>query len=210
MRLYGSVNKRSFNTLKIRAALAEARAEFAFIPVDLPKGEARTPAFLALNPHGKIPVLVDGDFALAESDAILWYVGEKFPEARLLPAADGSAAAAQGRARVLQWCAFASSALYAAYLEWWTFGHGTEPDKRVAAVADGAVAKVDRAVAVMQAVLADREHLAGAFSLGDLASAAVLQSLRNRLPDDPLARYDRVRAWYDRVTARPAWTEANG
>ena len=208
MKLFGSVNKRSFNTLKIRAALAEARAAYDFVPVDLPKGEARTPAFLAMNPHGKIPVLVDGDFVLAESDAILWYVGERFPEAHLLPANDGTPAAAQGRASVLRWCAFASSALYAAYLEWWTFGHGTEPERRVADIADGAVAKVDRAVGVMQAVLADREHLAGAFSLGDLANAAVLQSLRNRLPEDPLARHDRVRAWYDRVTARPAWREA--
>src|SRR5215831_16242025 len=141
MKLYGAVNPRSFNTLKIRAALAEADAAYEFVPVDLSQGEARTPAFLALNPHGKIPVLVDGDFALAQSDAILWYVGEKFPEARLLPAADGTRAAAEGRARVLQWCVFASSELYAAYLEWWNFGHGTEPDKRVAAIADGAVAK---------------------------------------------------------------------
>src|SRR5215471_6263175 len=146
MKLYGAVNPRSFNTLKIRAALAEADAAYEFVPVDLSQGEARTPAFLALNPHGKIPVLVDGDFALAESDAILFYVGEKYPGAHLLPSSDGAPAAAQARARVMQWCAFASSSLYAAYLEWWTFGHGTEPDKRVAAVADGAVAKVDRAV----------------------------------------------------------------
>lgn len=209
MKLYGSVNKRSFNTMKIRAALAEAGAAFELIPVDLPRGEARTPEFLAMNPHGKIPVLVDDGFVLAESDAILWYVGEKFPDAKLLPVHDGTPAVAQARARVLQWCVFASSALYAAYLEWWTLGHGTEPDRRVAAIADGAVAKVDRAVAVMQAVLADRDHLAGAFSLGDLANAAALQSLTKRLPDDPIAKYDRVRAWYERVTARPAWRSAN-
>ena len=145
MKLFGSVNKRSFNTLKIRAALAEARAAYDFVPVDLPRGEARTPAFLAMNPHGKIPVLVDGELALAESDAILWYVGERFPDAGLLPANDGTLAAVQGRASVLRWCVFASSALYAAYLEWWTFGHGTEPDKRVAEIADGAVAKVEDA-----------------------------------------------------------------
>ena len=203
MKLYGAVNKRSFNTLKIRVALAEAATDYDYVPVDLSKGEARTPAFLALNPHGKIPVLVDGDFALAESDAILWYVGEKFPEARLLPAA------VEARARVLQWCVFASSSFYAAYIEWWTLGHGTEPDQRVPAIADAAVARIDRAVGVLQAVLADREHLAGPFSLGDISNAAVLQSLRKRLPDDPLAPYDRVRAWYDRVTARPAWIRAN-
>ena len=205
MKLYGAVNKSSFNTLKIRAALAEAGAAYDYVAVDLPKGEARTPAFLALNPHGKIPVLVDGDFALAESDAILWYVGERFPEARLLPAADGSRAAAEQRARVLQWCVFASSSLYAAYIEWWTFGHGTDPEKRVAAVAGGAVARIDRAVGVMETVLAERDYLTGALSLGDLANAAILQSLRRRLPDDPIARHDRVRAWFARVTDRPTW-----
>jgi glutathione S-transferase len=136
-------------------------------------------------------------------------VGETFPAARLLPPADGTPAAAQGRARVLQWCAFASTTFYAAYLEWWNLGHGTEPDKRVPAVADAAVARIDRGAAVMQAVLAEREFLAGPISLGDLSNAAVIQSLKKRLPDDPIARYDRVAAWYARVTARPAWIAAN-
>src|SRR6185369_8898719 len=111
MKLYGSMAIKAFNTMKIRAALAEAGAAYDYVPVDLPKGEARTPAFLAMNPHGKIPVLVDGDFTLAESDAILWYVAEKYPQAKLLPAD------ARGRARVLQWCSFASTGLYAGYLQ---------------------------------------------------------------------------------------------
>jgi glutathione S-transferase len=209
MKLFGSTNKRSFNTLKIRAALAEAGAAYEFVPVDLLKGENKTAEFLTLNPHGKIPVLVDEAFVLAESDAILWYVGERYPAARLLPAGEGPAAV-EGRARVLQWCAFASSALYAAYVEWWSMGHGTDPAKRIAPIADAAVAKVDRALAVMEVVLDGRDHLAGDLSLADFSNAAVLQSLRKRLPDDPMARTDRVRAWYQRVTARPAWLEANG
>src|SRR4051812_35154227 len=114
MKLYGSLNSRSFNTLKIRAAFAEAGVAFDYIAVDIPKGDNKTPEFLAMNPHGKIPVLLDGDFALAESDAILWYVAERHPEARLLPPAGDL----RGRARVQQWCAFASTALYSGYLEW--------------------------------------------------------------------------------------------
>ena len=51
-----------------------------------------------MNPHGKIPVLLDGDFALPESDAILWYLGEKFPEAKLLRPARRRRAAAGARA----------------------------------------------------------------------------------------------------------------
>ena len=62
-------------------------------------------------------------------------------------------------------------------------------------------------LAVMQAVLATREYLAGPFSIADLSNAAMLRTLRNRLPQDPAAAYDRVRAWYDRVTSRPAWQQ---
>jgi len=86
MRLYGSSNGKSFNSLKLRVALAEIGAKYEYIPVDLERGEQKRPEFLRLNPHGKVPVLADGDFVLPESDAILWYLGEKYPEATLLPA----------------------------------------------------------------------------------------------------------------------------
>src|ERR1041384_4427471 len=106
MKLFGATNRKSFNTLKLRFALAEAGAEYQFVPVDLSKGEQKTAEFLAMNPHGKIPVLLDGDFALPESDAILWYVAEKYPAARLVPTAAEGPKVAQARARVLQWCDF--------------------------------------------------------------------------------------------------------
>ena len=116
--LYAHVNRKATNTLKLRVALAEAGAAYEYRAVDLDAGEQRRPEFLALNPHGKIPVLVDGDFVLAESDAILWYLGERFPDARLLPAAgSGDLAAAQARARVLQWCDFASTGLGQTYVD---------------------------------------------------------------------------------------------
>lgn len=197
MKLYGSLNKRSFNTLKIRAAFAEAGAAFEFEPVDLPGGANKTPEFLALNPHGKIPVLVDGDFALAESDAILWYVAEKHPQAKLLPPAGDL----QARARVQQWCAFASTALYSGYIEW------SGPNK------DAAVKKIERALGVLQTVLAKRAWVAGDFfSIADLANAAIIATLKTKMTaataataTDPLASFDRVQAWYDRVIARSAW-----
>ena len=74
MKLYGSSQKKSFNTLKLRVALAEAGADCEFVPIDLDKKEQTDPDFVRLNPHGKVPVLVDGDFVLPESDAILWYI----------------------------------------------------------------------------------------------------------------------------------------
>jgi glutathione S-transferase len=205
MKLHGSSNDKSFNTLKLRFALAEIGAAYEFVPVDLGKGEARTPDFLRINAHGKVPVLVDGDFALPESGAILWYLGEKYPDAKLLPRADGTPASLQARAQILRFSDLASTAFYPAYSEWWNATSSDDPAKRSAAVADAALGKVTRALGVLDKTLAAGEHLVGAFSLADIANVSILFSLKRRLPSDPLASHERVRAWYQRVTARPAW-----
>jgi glutathione S-transferase len=208
VKLYGNTNKNSFNTLKIRAALAEAGAPYDLVAIDLDKGENKTPAFLAINPHGKVPVLVDGDFALPESNAILWYVAEAYPEARLVPPSDGTPGTRQARARIAQWVDFAQTTLYAAYAEWWTYALGDE-SKRVPAIAEAALGKIHRGLGVMETVLGTRDYIATpAFSLADLSNASMVYALKRRLPDDPLARYPRVRAWYDRVLARPSFASA--
>jgi len=208
MKLYGSSSKRSFNTLKLRVALAEAGAAYEFVPIDLDKKEQTDPDFVRLNPHGKVPVLVDGDFVLPESDAILWYIAETFPAAQLLPPADGSAAARQARARTLQWCDFASTTLYYAYSQYWNYALGDE-STRHPKLADEAVGKIVRGVKVMETVLATREWIAGpSYALADLSNAAIVYALKRRLPVDPLSGHDRVGAWYERVTARPAWAAA--
>jgi glutathione S-transferase len=205
MKLYGSSNNRSFNTLKLRVALAEAGASYELVPIDLDKGEQKAPEFLRVNPHGKVPVLVDGDFALPESDAILWYIGEKYPEARLLPPPDASEAARQARARVLQWCDFASTTLYYAYSQFWNYALGAEDDRNPK-LAEAALGKIARGIGVMESVLATRPWLAGAsYSLADLSNASVVFALKRRLPSDPLASAPHVRDWYERVTAREAW-----
>jgi glutathione S-transferase len=210
MKLYGSSNAKSFNTLKLRVALAEIGAPYDFVPVNLDKDEQKAPDFVRINPHGKVPVLVDGDFNLPESDAILWYLGEKFPEAKLLPAPDGTLATTQARARVLQFCDFASTTLYYAYSQYWNYALGEE-SKRHPALAAEAVGKIVRGVGVMQTVLGTREWIASsAYSLADLSNASIVFALKRRLPEDPLAAADRVRAWYERVTARASWKSAIG
>jgi glutathione S-transferase len=201
--LYGPTNKLSINTLKIRVALAEAGAAYQYVPVDLTRGEQRRPAFLAINPHGKVPVLVDGDFALPESDAILWYLAESFPQAALLGATP------RARARALEWCDFASTTLYAAYYDLHTHTLSAPVDKRIPAVAEAAGQRLERGLRVLEQVLGQRRWLADTYSIADIANAVVLRGLRDRLP----ARYDEgasphTEGWYRRVTARPAWTAA--
>src|SRR6185369_7274797 len=170
IKLYGHVNRKSPNTLKLRVALAEAGARYEYVVVNLDAGEQKRPEFLALNPHGKIPVLVDGAFVLPESDAILWYIAETFPEAKLLTAAAGAAGAAgaQARARVLQWCDFSSTGLYQAYLDLYIHTVKGAPDKRVSWIGEAAAQKMDRLMGVMDTVLGGRAHLAGDFSIADL------------------------------------------
>jgi glutathione S-transferase len=209
MKLYGSSNNKSFNTLKLRFALAEIGAPYEFEPVDLAKGQSHTPDFKRLNPHSKVPVLLDGDFALPESDAILWYLGEKYHDANLLPRLDGGDDALQARAQILRFLDIASTAFYPAYSDWWTATNSDDPAKRNPIAADTALVKVKRALDVLEKTLATGEHLVGNFSLADIANTSILFSLKRRLPNDPLGGHERVRAWYERVTARPAWQKVS-
>src|SRR6266851_1229692 len=63
------------NPQKVTFALGELGLEYEMVPVDLAKGEQRKPEFLAINPFGRVPVLVDGDLTLWDSHAILAYLG---------------------------------------------------------------------------------------------------------------------------------------
>jgi glutathione S-transferase len=82
MRLYEFAPTRS---IRARWTLQELGVDFEAETVNLMKGEHRRPEFLAINPAGKLPVLVDGDLVLTESVAIVLYLAEKYPERGLLP-----------------------------------------------------------------------------------------------------------------------------
>jgi len=82
MKLYEFGATRS---LRVRWTLQEIGAPFESIVVNLTQGAHREPAYLKLNPAGKLPTLIDGDLVLTESAAIVLYLAEKHPEKRLLP-----------------------------------------------------------------------------------------------------------------------------
>ncbi len=94
MKLYSYF--RSSASFRLRIALALKKLDYEFESVHLRRGEHRTPRFLALNPQGFVPVLVDGDATLTQSMAIIEYLDERYPEPPLLPA--GAAARARVRA----------------------------------------------------------------------------------------------------------------
>ncbi len=89
------------NGHKVSCTLEALGLEYTVHAIDLGKNEQKDPAFLALNPNGRIPAIVDrsnGDFSLFESGAIMIYLAEK--TGKLLPADE------KGRALVIQWLMF--------------------------------------------------------------------------------------------------------
>jgi glutathione S-transferase len=102
MKLYGFGPTRSLRALW---GLRELGADFEFVPVNLRAGEHRRPEFLALNPAGKVPVLVDGDKVIPESAAIVLYLAEKYPDKGLMPTG------LEARAQVYRWVMFAMTEL---------------------------------------------------------------------------------------------------
>ena len=102
MKLYGFGPTRSLRALW---GLKELGLDYEFIPVNLVAGEHRRPDFLALNPAGKVPVLVDGDLVIPESAAIVLYLAEKYPEKGLMPTSLAQ------RSQVYRWVMFAMTEL---------------------------------------------------------------------------------------------------
>jgi glutathione S-transferase len=194
----------SGNSTRAALALFESGAPWTPRLVDPHADEARRAEYLALNPMGKVPALTDGKVVLWESNAINWYVAEKHPEARLLPAT------IEGRAAVQRWLYFqvghVSPACHAIFL-------ATNP--RVQAFwnvkgDDHAVTAARRELArflpVLDRALEAREWLEGDLSLADLAYAPHLWLIADGGFD--FAPFPAVRAWLDRLLARPAWRKA--
>lgn len=103
LKLYHNPHSRS---TVVHTMLHEIGEPFEIVPVDLQKKEQKSPAFLALNPMGKIPVLTDGGVVVTEVPAILAYLADKYPKAGLAPALD-----APERGPYLRWMFFYGSCI---------------------------------------------------------------------------------------------------
>ena len=106
-------------------ALHEAGASFEGRPLSLAKKDTRTPAFLAINPAGKVPLLVVDGRALTEVAGILFYLARAFPAAGLLPQGD-----VEAEAQVVSWMSYIASTIHPARRQ------GLEHAREVYAVAD--------------------------------------------------------------------------
>jgi glutathione S-transferase len=96
-------------SLAAHIALEEAGATFTPVRIDFKSSEQRSPAYLKINPKGRVPSLAIGDWVLTENPAILQFVAQSYPEAKLWPA-DLRVAA-----KCLEWMAWLSSGVHVTY-----------------------------------------------------------------------------------------------
>jgi glutathione S-transferase len=192
MKLYGFPPTRSIRALW---ALRELGVDFEFIKVDLQKGEQRQPEFLALNPAAKLPVLVDGDFVLTESVAIVLYLAEKYPDKGLLP---------KGlipRAEAHRWLLFTATELEQPL--WRISRHTALYPKAKRIAAEVPIARDDflDMAAVLEKHMEGRQFVVGdTVTVADLVAAYTLD-WANEL--QLLAELPRLRSYMDRMYARP-------
>jgi glutathione S-transferase len=165
------------SSMAVHIALHEIGAPFEARPMSFKKQEMRAPKFLALNPEGKVPVLLIGGRPLTEVAAILFYLARRFPDAELLPRDD-----AEAEAQALSWMSFIASTLHPARR------YGLEHAKQVYGIADRR--------------LGDGWAL-GRYSVADIHLFRLYWRLANSLHPAP-ELFPNLTAHYQRMMARPA------
>lgn len=182
---------------RVRVVLREKRIPHEEVVVDLPGGATRGAAFRRLNPFGQLPVLEHDGLVVFESLAICEYLEESFPAPALLP----SGAAARARAR--QWM-HASGDYCAAPLKRWLPRVLAPAGSVDLADSERALAELAAHFDALERALAGQEFLAGDYSLADIAYVPLVCELAGAQLAQLLADRPALRAWVERLRARPA------
>ncbi len=202
MKLYYHPN--SPNCVNVLATAKQLGMQLDLQLVDLLKGAQKDPAYLALNPNGRVPTLADGDFILWESNAIMQYLAGKKPGNSLWPVDD------RARADVSRW------QFWQAFH--WTRATGTlvweNMVKRFLNAGAPDPAKIKEAedlfhslAAVLDGHLKSRDYLVD--SQPTLADFSVAAPLIYAQPGRfPLEKYGNIRSWYGRIEKLDAWKKA--
>ena len=194
----------SQNSLRVVAVTNQAHIDLEIVPVDLAKGEHMKPEYLALNPNHKIPTLVDGDFVLWDSTAIIFYLADLKPRSKLVPKDR------HDRMHMYKWVTWNLSefsppcgSLQFERMVKKLFNMG-DPDANVVAKAEE---NFHRFAKVLNAQLAGRDWLVGdCITLADHHVASTL--VHAEAASMPLAGYDHIRGWRARVYGTKAWKKA--
>ena len=192
------------NGLKISLALREMGLAYTVIPVNIGIGDQFTPEFQALSPNGRMPAIVDHDTAdgkplsIFESGAILQHLGRK--SGQFYPQDE------RGRADVEQWLFWQVGGLgpmagQANHFR--AYGPSFIRDQRMLAYpVNRYTNEVHRLWGVADKRLSDRDYLAGAYSIADMACWPWMRNPAGHGID--VAEFPKAEAWRQRIAARPA------
>jgi glutathione S-transferase len=183
------------NGYKISIMLEESGMDYTVHAIDLGKKEQKTPEFLAMNPNGRIPVIVDrdnDDFVVFESGAILIYLAEK--SGQFLPREE------KARSQVLQWLMFQMGAVGPMMGQANVFFRYF-PEKIPAAI-NRYQHEGRRLFEVLEGQLDGREYLCGDYSIADIATWP--WAVTHEWSGIDVSGLDNLQAWLKRIAERPA------
>jgi glutathione S-transferase/GST-like protein len=183
------------NGHKVSIALEELDLPYQVRVLDLAAGEQRQDWYLAINPNGRIPAIVDhdaGGFPVFESGAILVWLAEK--AGRLLPSD------AKGRSLVLQWLMFQMAGVGPMMGQANVFFRYL-PEKIPVAI-DRYQGEGRRLLSVLDRRLADHEYLAGDYSIADIANFAWART--HRWSGIDVSNLPHLQRWLRQIRSRPA------
>lgn len=185
------------NGWKITILLEEIGLAYALKPVDIGRGDQFDPAFLKISPNNRMPALVDrngpeGEITIFESGAILYYLAEK--TGQFMPSG------VNARYEVMQWLYWQIGGLgpMAGQLSHFV-NYAPEPNPYAH---DRYAKEYDRLIGVMDRRLADRDYLAGDYSIADMAAWPWLVPAKRF--EQSFDAYPNVRRWRETIKARPA------
>jgi glutathione S-transferase len=174
--------------------LEEVGQPYSLRYVDVRSGEQRQPAFRAINPMGKIPVLVDGETVVTESAAIGLYLADRYASGRLAPPIDSPL-----RGPYLRWSLFAPSVIEPACM-------AKSSDWKVA-VGQAGFGDYDSVLAAIEVAIGDGPYLLGdQFSMADITFGA---TLRFMLRFGMIEARSSFTQYVERLSARPACQSAD-
>lgn len=201
MRLHGFAM--SPNTRRAQLGLEEADVNYELVPVDLMSGAQRSEAYRALNPTARVPALVDGDFILWESNAILEYVAALKPDKRLGPTN------ARERGEVSRWMFMNAAHLSPAMAHIFAHTIRLPEDQRIPKLVENGRAELARCLEPFDKRLAiGGEFLLDRLTIADLSIAPTLAAAA--LIGLDLSVYPNVVEWHGRLRSRVSWTRVYG
>jgi len=187
----------SGNSYKSRLLLNHLGIEYERINVDVFKGEQNDPKFAALNPNKKIPVLVDEDFVMWESNAILFYIGKKYSPNSYYPEDP------RNHGLVAQWLLYGKTTIdpnmaMARYLTRFVSREGREEQDLAKYRAHGMMT-----LKILDDHLRDNEFLVRDYSIADIGCYPYVHLAPEGEID--IEAYSSVMSWIERIEAQPGY-----